>query len=247
MYIVNLKIPMQSKFINHQQDNLSEISTQNSMVLTYNEASDRSKIYLFQASFMGLMDMFGDIDLVANYLNAHDGWFCRCAQPMKVTPLGNNGYTLIVGQFGSFGYEVEPKIAVVLHPPVERVYKMHSIPVPDYHPYGYEVNYQASMELQETTSENYRNSSNLFKKPTSIPDLITRVSWTLDLDVHVEFPQFIHKLPNSVIQTTGDRLLAQIVRQISPRLTYKVQQDFHTSHSLPIPPKHSRKLERVVK
>ncbi|WP_425461531.1 DUF1997 domain-containing protein, partial [Hyella patelloides] len=39
------------------------------------------------------------------------------------------------------------------------------------------------------------------------------------------------------MQNTGDRLLAQIVRQISPRLTYKVQQDFHSSKGLPIPAK----------
>ncbi len=237
---------MQSNFINHQHDNLSEISTSNSMVLTYDEASDRSKTFLFQVSFIGLMDMFSDVDTVADYLDAHEGWFRRCAQPMKVEPLENNGYTLIVGKFSSFGYEVEPKIAVVLNPPVDRIYKMYSVPVPDYHPCGYDVNYQSSMELKEATSESYQNSTNLFKKQASIPDLITRVSWTLDLAVQVEFPKFIYKLPSSMIQSTGDRLLRQIVRQISPRLTYKVQQDFHTSHNLPIPPKNSRKLDRIV-
>ncbi|NJL52776.1 MAG: DUF1997 domain-containing protein, partial [Hydrococcus sp. SU_1_0] len=38
---------------------------------------------------------------------------------------------------------------------------------------------------------------------------------------------------------------AQIVRQISPRLTYKVQQDFHQSHNLSMPPKSSRQLHHV--
>ena len=270
MYVVNLEIRMQSNFINHQHDNLSDISTSNSMLLTYNEASKESnvlspekgelesimqdpspnltssKTFLFQASFIGSMDMFSDVYTVANYLNAHEGWFCRCAQPMKVEPLGNNGYTIIVGQFGSFGYEVEPKIAVVLNPPVDRIYKMYSIPVPNYHPCGYDVNYQASMQLVEISSENYPNSTHLFKKQVSIPDLITRVSWTLDLEVEVEFPKFIYKLPSSMIQVTGDRLLGQIIRQVSPRLTYKVQQDFHTSHNLPMPPKSSRQLDKIV-
>ncbi len=245
MYIVTLEVCMQSNFINHQPDNLSDISTSNSMVLTYSEATEQAKIFLFQASFIGSMDMFSDVDTVANYLNAHEGWFCRCAQPMKVEPLENNGYILIVGKFGSLGYEVEPKIAVVLNPPVDRIYQMYSIPVPNYHPCGYDVNYQASMELKETTSENYQNHTNLFKKQVSIPNLITRVSWTLNLEVQVEFPKFVYKLPSSLIQSTGDRLLGQIIRQVSPRLTYKVQHDFHTSHNLPMPPKHSRKLERI--
>ncbi|MDY7014297.1 MAG: DUF1997 domain-containing protein, partial [Cyanobacteriota bacterium] len=65
----------------------------------------------------------------------------------------------------------------------------------------------------------------------------------LQLKVTVNFPKFIYKLPPSLIQSTGDRLLAQIVRQISPRLTYKVQKDFHRSLDLPLPPKQSRTLE----
>ncbi|MEO1800897.1 MAG: DUF1997 domain-containing protein, partial [Cyanobacteria bacterium J06629_2] len=67
----------------------------------------------------------------------------------------------------------------------------------------------------------------------------------LDLKVKVEFPQFISKLSASLIQATGDRLLAQIVRQVSPRLTYKVQQDFHQNYGLAMPPKSSRQLNKV--
>jgi hypothetical protein len=240
-----LKIYMQSNFIEDRNDNRAEISASNSMILTYNESAEQSKEFLFQANFVGSMDMFGDIDTVANYLNSHQGWFCRCAQPMQVEPLGNNGYILIVGRFGSFGYEVEPKIAVVLNPPEDRIYTMYSIPVPNYHPCGYDVNYQASMKLSEASTENYQNATNLFKKQIAVPNLITRVNWTLNLKVKVEFPKFIHKLPSSMIQSTGDRLVVQIVRQISPRLTYKVQQDFHNSHNLPLPPKSSSHLERV--
>ncbi|MEM9544022.1 MAG: DUF1997 domain-containing protein, partial [Cyanobacteria bacterium P01_E01_bin.42] len=46
-------------------------------------------------------------------------------------------------------------------------------------------------------------------------------------------------------QTAGDRLLSQIVRQISPRLTYKVQKDFHQRMGLRLPPKSSRQLLRL--
>jgi len=58
--------------------------------------------------------------------------------------------------------------------------------------------------------------------------------------VMVQFPRFIHALPMSLIETTGDRLLNQIVRQVSRRLTHKVQEDFHTSANLPFPKKHRK-------
>ena len=192
------------------------------------------------------MDMYSDADTVAQYLNAHEGWFCRCAQPMKVEPLGNNGYVLTVGKYGSFGYEVEPKMGVVLKPPVGRVYEMHTIPIPNYQSIGYDVNYQASMELTEIcVDKTETNKGSLFARKQVIRDRITRVSWTLDLSVEVEFPQFINKLSPSLIQSTGDRLLGQIVRQVSPRLTYKVQQDFHSSHNLLMPDKNSRQLDKI--
>jgi hypothetical protein len=44
-------------------------------------------------------------------------------------------------------------------------------------------------------------------------------------------------LPEGLVQTSGDRLLRQIVRQVSRRLTWKVQEDFHASHGIPCPPR----------
>lgn len=235
---------MQSKFINHSQNTFLKISSSDSMQLTYTDSIEQQRTFAFTVSFNGRMDMYSDLDTVAKYLNAHEGWFCRCAQPMKVEPVADNGYILTVGKFGSFGYEVEPKIAVVLNPPIDRVYLMQTIPLPDCDE-GYEVNYRANMRLEETASDLQTQSKGLFSKQITMPQRITEVNWDLDLKVKVEFPQFISKLSPNLIQATGDRLLTQIVRQISPRLTYKVQQDFHNSHDLPLPPKSSRQLHRV--
>lgn len=238
---------MQSNFMNHQQLSQTELFDRQNCPVT-SELPNELKPFLFETSFVGCMDMYSDADTVADYLDDHENWFCRCAQPMKVEPLGDNGYSLTVGNFGSFGYEVEPKIGVVLNPPVDRVYTMHTIPLPDYESVGYEVNYQAVMELKEAAREVVVGSS-LVSQPISscLPSIITQVTWKLDLAVRVVFPKFIHKLPSSLIQGTGDRLLGQIVRQISPRLTYKVQQDFHNRLSLPLPPKSGRRLEKVNK
>lgn len=237
---------MQSKLIDRTQNTILEISSSDSMQLTYTNL-EQHKTFAFEVSFEGQMDMYSDVDTVAEYLNAHEGWFCRCAQPMKVEPLADNGYVLTVGKYGSFGYEVEPKIGVVLNPPVDRVYLMQTIPIPDYDSTGYEVNYRAAMKLEEVAADGIVANKRLFSKQAIAPDRFTRVTWDLDLKVKVHFPQFITKLSSNLIQVTGDRLLGQIVRQISPRLTYKVQQDFHNSHNLLMPPKSSRQLHKVDK
>ncbi|MGK7892220.1 MAG: DUF1997 domain-containing protein [Xenococcus sp. (in: cyanobacteria)] len=238
---------MQSKFSQAQTHKFVKVPSKKPIVTQ--KSLENNQPFVFQGNFIGYMDMYSDADTVANYLDAHDHWFVSCAHPMRVEPLGDNGYILVVGRFSSFGYEVEPKVALVFHLAQNRVYKMHTVPVPNYQYPGYEVQYDAAMELQEVTPEEILSTklTKVFSHNRSIPPLMTRVDWQLDLVVTVDFPKFIYKLPVSLIQKTGDRLLAQIVRQISPRLTYKVQKDFHTRLKLPIPPKTGRQLQRVKK
>ncbi len=172
----------------------------------------------FSCTFSDCMELSASAPIVAEYLNNHSEWFTRCAQPMKVQPLGENGYELVIGRFGSFGYEVEPKIGLELLPPQEGIYRIRTIPIPDYQPAGYDVDYRASLQLVESQNEDTP---------------ITQVEWELYLNVYVQFPKFIKRLPQSLIQTTGDRLLNQIVRQVSRLLTRKVQENFHQSLGIP--------------
>ena len=65
----------------------------------------------------------------------------------------------------------------------------------------------------------------------------TLVRWDLDLSVWIRLPAMITLLPDSLVQSSGDHLLRQIVRQVSRRLTWKVQEDFHASHGIPCPPR----------
>jgi hypothetical protein len=242
---------MQSNFLENQPNRLSTVAIDQKMFLVDEVETDSTfanhnslnpaDLFTFATKFIGSMDMYANADNVADYLNAHEGWFTRCARPMKVESLDNNSYILTVGRFGSFGYEVEPKIAVVLNPPLDRVYTMHTIPIPNYQAPGYDVDYYASMNLEEVPTESIISGKQLL----SLPNMITRVSWTLDLTVRVKFPKFISKLSPNLIQSTGDRLLAQIIRQVSPRLTFKVQQDFHQGFDLPLPPKTGRKFDKI--
>jgi hypothetical protein len=177
----------------------------------------------FYGRYSDFMEMSAPAATVAEYLNTHGSWFSRCAEPMKVQPLGENGYALIIGRFGSFGYEVEPKIGLELLPPENGIYCIRTIPIPDYCAPGYDVDYRAALQLKENCAE------------------LTRVEWELDLTVELHFPRFIQRLPKSLIQSTGDRLLNQIVRQVSRRLTRKVQEDFHQSLGIPFSPKGKKR------
>ena len=183
----------------------------------------------FHGCFSTFMEMYADAKTVAEYLDVHRDWFPRCAQPMKTESIGENGYALTIGRFGSFGYEVEPKVGLNLLPQDGGIYRIQTIPVPDYQPPGYDVDFQAALQLVEENID-----------AQNAPDRITRVEWELDLKVSIQFPRFIHSLPKQLVQTTGDRVLNQIVRQVSRRLTLKVQDDFHQAASMPFP-KNRRK------
>ena len=200
----------------------------------------------FSSYFQGSMEMYSDPQTVASYLDAHEDWFSSCAQPMTAEPLEENSYILIIGRFGSFGYEVEPKIAVELLPPEEGIYYMRRVPVPGYSCPGYDVDYDAALQLKEINRDDREKDFSPVDSHSNfqLPNIITRIEWNLNLGVAIKFPQFIYKLPQSLIQKTGDRVLGEIVRQVSRRLTYKVQEDFHKRFKLPMPGNKSRKLEQ---
>ncbi len=189
------------------------------------------EVSYFHGAFSSCMEMYADAAAVARYLDAHREWFPRCAHPMKAELIGETGYALTIGRFGSFSYEVEPKVGLNLLPQNQGVYRIQTIAVPGYEPPGYDVDFRAELQLVETEPD--------FSQAAGIqpPDCITRIEWELDLNVMIQFPRFIHALPQPLIQTTGDRLLNQIVRQVSRCLTHKVQEDFHSSLGVAFPKK----------
>lgn len=186
------------------------------------KSSDITQIqpFVFSYRFTDAMSMGADLNTVAKYLDAHQGWFTRCAHPMQVSAIGQNGYAITIGKFNSCGYTVEPKIGLELLPPQNGIYRIRTIDIPDYTPPGYEVSFNAQMRLVEVVNGT---------------TLGTKVEWDLDLSVQIQFPKFIYKLPKKFIQSTGDNVLKQIVTQVSRRLTHKVQQDFHSNLGLKIP------------
>ena len=153
----------------------------------------------------------------------------KYTSPMQVRALDSQSYVLTLGRFGNFGFDVEPTIALRLLPQEERVYRIETLPLPEE---GnelqelYDVDFKARMELKP-----------LHQLDKDAPNEATAVSWDLDLSVWIRLPRVITILPEQLVQSSGDHLLKQIVRQISRRLTWKVQEDFHASHGLVCPPR----------
>lgn len=196
--------------------------------VTSNTGQSLQKPSRFLSQSTGCMELHADAQTVTKYLDAHRDWFCHCAHPMKVEPVGDNGYTLTIGRFSSFGYEVEPKISLDLLPQDQRGYCIQTIPTfnPDQ---NYTVDFQAALQLSEAPTH-------LMDKSAEMPQTqLTRVEWQLNLAITIQFPKFIQKLPQSVVQQTGDCLLANVVHQISQRLTIKVHENFHSTLSLTVP------------
>ncbi|NJR67194.1 MAG: DUF1997 domain-containing protein [Leptolyngbyaceae cyanobacterium CRU_2_3] len=205
------------------------------------EDAESNETFCFHGSFASYMEMYADPATVAQYLDAHRDWFPRCAHPMKADAIAENGYALTIGKFGSFGYEVEPKIGLDLLPQDQGVYRIQTITIPDYQAPGYEVDFQAALQLVSALPDPADFVSG------QVPTQMTRVEWDLDLQVRIQFPRFIHALPQPLIQTTGDRLLNQIVRQVSRSLTHKVQEDFHTNVGIALPKNAAKRLGIAVK
>ena len=186
--------------------------------------SDDSRVRCYRSQFADVMEMRAPANTVAAYLDRHEGWFRRCASPMQVNALEENGYVLTLGRFGNFGFEVEPTIGLELLPQSEGIYRICTVPPERFQP-GlrelYDVEFNASLRLAEQSTE--------------AP--LTEVCWELDLSVWIRLPAVIGLLPESLVQSSGDHLLRQIVRQISRKLTWKVQEDFHATHDLECPPR----------
>ena len=181
------------------------------------------QVRCYSSRFSDAMEMLSPATTVASYLDHHQAWFQRCATPMTVHAIDQQSYALTLGQFGNFGFEVEPTIALRLLPQQNQIYRIetvrmapHSLDLRDH----YDVDFQASMQLLPGEDNNAN---------------ITSVQWDLDLSVWVRLPRVVTMLPEQLVQSSGDHLLRQIVRQISRRLTWKVQEDFHAAHGLQCP------------
>lgn len=196
------------------------------------------RVRRYGSSFADLMEMRAPASVVGAYLDRHEGWFRRCAAPMQVTPLERNGYVLTLGRFGNFGFEVEPTIGLELLPQAEGIYRIQTVPVPGADAALaalYDVEFNASLRLDEAGRDECATEISAEEVDALMSHTLVR--WELDLVVWIRLPSMVSLLPEGLVQSSGDHLLRQIVRQVSRKLTWKVQEDFHASHGIPCPPR----------
>ncbi|HLO50875.1 MAG TPA: DUF1997 domain-containing protein [Kamptonema sp.] len=206
------------------------------------QTSEATEQTWFHSHFEDSMEMYADTQKVAEHFNNHHTWFIPCALPMKAEPLGENGYDMLIGRFGAFGYIVEARVGLELLPPDDQgVYRIQTIPIPNYAPPGYDVDFRSRMVLVEVSTEEFATQLTT-SELAQLPPTITSVKWQLDLAVGLYFPKFIRGKSQSVIQKTGDGVLDKIVGQVNRRLTYKTQQVFHDSLGIPFPKKIHKKI-----
>jgi serine/threonine protein kinase len=182
---------------------------------------------MFTLHYEDHLDLYAKPQVVGEYIYNHRQWFPGCATPLKVSSIGKNGYDILVGKYGAFRFEVEVRIGLELLPAnADGIYKINSINLPNYTPPGYQVDFQGSFQLHEIVMS--KSILDIFKfTRKKLPDIFTRWEYQLDLEVGVKFPKFIRNLPESMIKKTGDRIIMQIVKEVSKRLCERVQNDFH--------------------
>ena len=202
------------------------------------------QIRQYASNFEDLMEMRAPAAVVAAYLDRHQSWFQRCAEPMRVCPLGEHGYSLTLGQFGNFGFELVPTIGLKLLPREQGIYSIVTVQEGQdgCTPQDlYDVDFSASLCLDDCSTDGC-SDKDVSAEEVDRHVAHTLVRWQLDLRVWIRLPSMITMLPAGLVQSSGDLLLRQIVRQISRRLTWKVQEDFHTSHGIPCPPRRRAKF-----
>jgi serine/threonine protein kinase len=232
----------------HQNQNLSQLRNTIKTISTKVSTKVLEEIALdwtwFSLHYEDCIELYAPRTTVADYIAAHPTWFHRCAYPMKASPIGNNGYDLLIGRYGAFKYEIEVRIGLEMLPPDEQgIYQISSVDLPNYTAPGYQVDFQGSFELKEVPID--PATLEFETKPgtgkAQLPSVMTRWEWQLNQQVGVQFPKFIRAMPQSAVRSTGDRLLLQIAREVSRRLANKVQADFHNTLGIPFPKKSHKK------
>lgn len=186
-------------------------------------------VEVLERSYAGGLQLYSDPDQVRDYLADHSGWFCRCAHPIQTEPLGADGYILNLGNYRFFEQVVMPRFGLFLIAEPTGGYWIQTIREIETHSLGYEVDFHSEMTLVDapTVAEIPKHLVNSDSRKS------TWIVWNLKLVVTVYLPRVIQKLPRSLVRAVAFRLLDQTVRQISRRLSTKVQTDFHQTRQIP--------------
>ena len=73
------------------------------------------------------MEMRSPAETVVHHLDHLMPWFQRCEATMTVREMDDQTHVLTLGQFGNFGFEIEPTIALKLLPQKNNIYRLETV------------------------------------------------------------------------------------------------------------------------
>ncbi|MDX2273148.1 MAG: DUF1997 domain-containing protein [Cyanobacteriota bacterium] len=164
----------------------------------------------------GQVDLDTDVQALAHYLNHHQSWIHHCFKPLQVEALSEDTYRLQFFRIGGMGFELEPCFGVKIWPEDQQVFRLSSIELPSDAELPYKVDCQSYFQLEALPDAG-----------NSAPQ--TRVHWDLKLRIGMELPGFLLALPRKLVHKVGSRVVNQVTRSMSDRLTHNVCTDFYKS------------------
>ncbi len=168
----------------------------------------------------GEVDLETDQATLADYLTQHSRWIERCFKPLQVYPLAADAYKLQFFRIGGLGFELEPCFGVQIWSEGDSLFRLGSIELPSDEGLPYRVQCQSSFRLEEI-------SPTTRKDPKRQAPIVTRVHWHLYLNIHMDLPGFLQALPYSLVHRVGSKVVQQVTRNMSDRLTHNVCSDFY--------------------
>ncbi|MGK7913706.1 MAG: DUF1997 domain-containing protein [Synechococcus sp.] len=167
------------------------------------------RVYANQA---GEVDLSTPVAPLADYLRSHEQWIEPCFKPLKVTPLTPKSYQLKFFRMGALGFELEPCFGIEIGSKGDRLFFLNSIPLPGDDELPYSVDCSSEFRLEERQEK---------------AAAVTRVFWTLHLDIVVELPRFLQLLPRKRVRSVAEALVNQVARRMCNRLTQNICQDYY--------------------
>jgi len=162
----------------------------------------------------GEVDLETPVEDLAKYLRHHHQWIHRCFKPLTVQPLGGADYRLQFFRIGGLGFELEPHFAITIWEEPQHCFRLASLNLPEDQSLPYRVDCQATFRIEQLALD---------------PTPIARVYWGLLLKIDIELPGFLQVLSRSLVQKVGIKVVNQVTRSMSDRLTHNVCTDFYRS------------------
>ncbi|BAC91438.1 DUF1997 domain-containing protein [Gloeobacter violaceus] len=144
-----------------------------------------------------------DLPPLAGYLRKPDHWIPVGFRPLKVEAAAGT-YRLQLPEFGALGFRVAPRVALRVVEEDERLYRLHSVPLPDP---GYAVDFDGLFRLDPAARA-------------------VAVFWEANFGIRIELPGFLGMFPQPVVQAAAQAAVSAMNAGVCRSLVGNICRDF---------------------